>query len=184
MQDFGLPSADTPFFNADTGLVSEAWYTYLANLFAAINSGVVGTTNEVLHGGGAGYSAVAPADLAKSAAANILVAQGLTVPVAYRALSGDISMVSTGAVTVVKINGSALGVTTPTAKNVLVADGTNWVSRTVTGDAVITTTGVISVTGITNGLSVTVTTAAITGGGTLGTMTFVRGALTAQVQAT
>lgn len=184
MNDFGLPSADTPFFNADTGLVSEAWYIYLANLFTALNNGVVGNTNQVLHGGGAGYSSVGPTDMAGSTAGAVIVAQGITVPPAYRAIIGDVTFVSSGAVTVVKINGGALGVTTPTAANILAGDGSAWQTRTVTGDATITTTGVISVTGITNGLSVNITTSRLTTAGSAGSMTFVRGALTAQVQAT
>ncbi len=46
--------------------------------------------------------------------------------------------------TVAKINGNPLGSTTPTANNILIADGTNWVSRTISGDATNNSTGVLT----------------------------------------
>mgnify|MGYP001618162097 FL=1 len=115
MADFGLPSADTPWIDKNSGLVNEPWYIYLANLFDALNQGVVGNANEVLHGGGAGYSQVALAgdvsgvlaltNFARSTAADIVIAQGTAAAPAYKALSGDLSMVSTGAVSVVRVSG-------------------------------------------------------------------------------
>jgi hypothetical protein len=46
--------------------------------------------------------------------------------------------------TVAKINTVALGTTTATSTNLLIADGSQWVSRTMTGDATISNTGVIT----------------------------------------
>ncbi len=47
--------------------------------------------------------------------------------------------------TVAKLNGNPLGLTTPTSANLLLADGTNWISRTMSGDATIGNTGIIAV---------------------------------------
>ena len=63
------------------------------------------------------------------------------------ALSGDVtSTAGTVATTVGKINGAALGTTTATAGNVLVGDGTQWVSVAISGDCTITSTGSLSCT--------------------------------------
>jgi hypothetical protein len=50
------------------------------------------------------------------------------------------------------INGVALGTTTATAGNILVGDGTKWVSEAVSGDATLSSTGTLTVTK-TNGTS-------------------------------
>lgn len=47
--------------------------------------------------------------------------------------------------TVAKINGVSLGSTTATGGNVLVADGTQWVTRAVSGDAGLSSTGVLTI---------------------------------------
>ena len=47
---------------------------------------------------------------------------------------------------VAKINGVALGSTTATSANILVANGTQWVTRAVSGDATISNTGALTVT--------------------------------------
>lgn len=54
--------------------------------------------------------------------------------------------------TVAKINGVALGSATATDKNVLIANGTQWVTRAVSGDATISNTGALTVTK-TNGVA-------------------------------
>ena len=64
-------------------------------------------------------------------------------------LTGDVTGTATGATgiaatTVGKINGSALGTTTPTAGNILVGSGTNWATQAVSGDATITSGGVVT----------------------------------------
>lgn len=46
--------------------------------------------------------------------------------------------------TVARINGNSLGNTTPTAGNLLVGSGTQWVSRAMSGDATINSTGVLT----------------------------------------
>ncbi len=47
--------------------------------------------------------------------------------------------------TVSAINGAPLGSTTPTDRNILIADGTSWISRTVSGDITINNTGVTTI---------------------------------------
>ncbi len=49
--------------------------------------------------------------------------------------------------TVAKINGNLLGTTTPTSGNVLIADGTQWTTRALSGDIAIGSTGVVSING-------------------------------------
>src|SRR5258706_1346402 len=61
-------------------------------------------------------------------------------------LSGDVTGSGTSgiATTVAKINGATLGTTTATDKNILIANGTQWVSQALSGDATISNTGVIA----------------------------------------
>ncbi len=155
MQDFGLPGADTPFFDKNTGLMSQPWYTYLANLFAALNTGVVGNTNEVLHGGGAGYSKVSltadvlgrltSVNFVTGGLAQVFMGQG-TANADYRTLTGDVSVLSSGAVTVSSINGITISAT-PTSGAILIGSGTAFVTRVVIGDAALSALGVLTVTG-------------------------------------
>jgi hypothetical protein len=84
------------------------------------------------------------------------------------ALTGDASIINTGVLTVTKINGVALGATTATNANLLIANGTQWVTQALNGDATITNAGVLTLknTG-TPGTYTSVTTDAqgrITGG--------------------
>jgi hypothetical protein len=63
------------------------------------------------------------------------------------AVGGDLTG-TVGNATVAKINGVALGSTTATNKNLLIANGTQWQSETMSGDAVIGNTGVVTVQGL------------------------------------
>jgi hypothetical protein len=58
-------------------------------------------------------------------------------------ISGDVTM-SGGAATVGKINGNPLGSTTPTAGNILVASGTQWVSLSMSGACTMNSSAVIT----------------------------------------
>lgn len=58
MNNFTIPNTKSPLIDKSTGLVSRDWFIYLSNLLAAVGQGVIGTTTQVLHGGGGGYSAV------------------------------------------------------------------------------------------------------------------------------
>lgn len=63
------------------------------------------------------------------------------------ALTGDVTASGPGsaAASVVKINGVALGSTTATAGNLLIASGTTWVSTAVTGNVTINSSGVTTI---------------------------------------
>ncbi|NLN30107.1 MAG: hypothetical protein GX158_02540, partial [Bacteroidales bacterium] len=85
-------------------------------------------------------------------AASIILGNSLGVPSAT-AISGDATISSTGVVTVGGINGAALGTTTATDNNILVADGTRWNSVAMSSDATIDNTGslILSNTSVTAG---------------------------------
>lgn len=56
---FTIPNPKSDFIDPQTGKISRDWFIYLQNLLNAVGSGTVGTTTQVLHGGGAGYGQVA-----------------------------------------------------------------------------------------------------------------------------
>jgi hypothetical protein len=58
-------------------------------------------------------------------------------------LLGDVTG-SQGATLVTKINGATLGTTTATSGNVLIGNGTSWVTRAISGDATIDSTGALT----------------------------------------
>ncbi len=60
-------------------------------------------------------------------------------------LSGDISLLNTGAATVTRINGNTVGSTAVTSGNVLVASGSAWVSQPMSGDITINSSGVSTI---------------------------------------
>ena len=68
-----------------------------------------------------------------------------TPATAWQSISGDVSLAGDGAATVTQINGAALGTTTATDTNILVADGTNWDSVTMSGDVTIANDGTASI---------------------------------------
>jgi hypothetical protein len=55
---FTIPNPKSTFIDPNTGLVSRDWFIYLSNLLLAVGNGFVGTTTQVLHGGGGGYGQV------------------------------------------------------------------------------------------------------------------------------
>ena len=77
---------------------------------------------------------------------NILVANGSNQWTSVT-MSGDVTIVAGGATTVGKINGVALGLTTATSGNLLIANGLNWATTSMSGDATITSAGVLSISG-------------------------------------
>jgi len=58
-------------------------------------------------------------------------------------LAGDVTGTQ-GATTVAKINGATLGTTTATSGNLLIGSGTEWVTRTLSNDATISSLGVLT----------------------------------------
>ena len=60
-------------------------------------------------------------------------------------MSGDATIINSGAVTVGRINGALLGITTVADKNILVSDAISWNSVAMSGDATIGNNGVINV---------------------------------------
>jgi hypothetical protein len=81
----------------------------------------------------------------------------LNIMVQNTIFSGDIAGSGTGniAVTVMGIRGNPLGSTTPAAGNLLIATGAQWVSTALSGDATLTSAGVIKVTKTNNVLFAT-----------------------------
>lgn len=73
-------------------------------------------------------------------------------------LSGDVTTSGTLATTVAQINGVALGSTTATSANLLIASGTQWVTRAISGDITLGNTGTVAVTKI-NGATLGTATA-------------------------
>lgn len=58
-------------------------------------------------------------------------------------LAGDVTG-SQSATTVAKINGTTLGTTTATSGNILIGDGSQWVTRALSSDATVSSTGVLT----------------------------------------
>lgn len=77
----------------------------------------------------------------------LLIATSAADP-AFTAMSGDTTITKAGVATVARINGGTLGVTTPTTGNLLIANGSSWVSVAMSGDAAIASTGSITVSKI------------------------------------
>ncbi|HOU95686.1 MAG TPA: hypothetical protein PLN06_03570 [Bacteroidales bacterium] len=75
---------------------------------------------------------------------HILVGNALGVATDV-AMGGDATITNSGVVTVGRINGSLLGNTMPTDKNILVADGNKWNSVSTSGDVTISSTGATTI---------------------------------------
>ncbi len=90
-------------------------------------------------------------------------------------LSGDISALNTGAVTVTRINGNPIGSTAVTAGNTLVASGTSWVSVGVSGDATLNSSGQLTLANgaVTNAKAASMAANTIKGNNTGGVATAV-----------
>jgi hypothetical protein len=123
---------------------------------STIGTGAV-TSGKILDGTivNADVSNTAAIDFSKLAnlpSANILVGSAGNVAAAT-AVSGDATISNTGVVTVGRINGSPLGITTATNNNILVADGSQWNSVAMSNDATINNTGSLTLvnTGVTAG---------------------------------
>ena len=71
----------------------------------------------------------------------------LTTSVSSTAVGGDLTGTISNA-TVAKINGVPLGLTTATDGNILIANGTDWSSHAVSGDAAIANTGAVAVNAV------------------------------------
>lgn len=82
--------------------------------------------------------------LATGTAGQYLKTGGAGANPSWSSTGGDLSGVPSAA-TVAKINGATLGTTTATDKNILIADGSQWVTRAVSGDVTISNTGTATV---------------------------------------
>ncbi len=60
-------------------------------------------------------------------------------------LSGDASLLNTGALTVTRLNGNPLGSTSVTSGNVLLANGSSWISQVISSDATINGSGQLTI---------------------------------------
>lgn len=111
-----------------------------SNTFGAVSlgtttlSGVTGST-QCLHVNSSGVVSGTSADCGTGSGSGIT------------ALTGDVTASGTGSVaaTVAKINGVTLGTTTATAGNILIGQGSSWVSKAASGDVTIGTSGAIAV---------------------------------------
>jgi len=74
--------------------------------------------------------------------------KGLTTAATNLSLTGDVTGTASGSslsASVVKINGVPLGSTTATSGNLLIANGTSWVSNPTSGDVTIDSSGVMTI---------------------------------------
>ena len=107
-----LPIPTSPLVDLKTGTVRREWYLWFNSLFVTTGTGIGGTSTQVLHGNNVGFAAVAAADIANGTSGQLIVA-GATAP-AYKTLSGDGTLVSSGAITITKTNGVAFAASATT----------------------------------------------------------------------
>ena len=201
-----IPAPRTPFLDQETGDITPAWYRFLYNLFIftgsggdgglAVNRGGTGQTSytdgQLLIGNSVGNTldknTLTPGTgigvtnghgtiaIANTGVTSVAAGAGISVSAA----TGAVTIANTG---VTSFSGGSTGLTpsSPTAGAVSLA-GTLALANGGTGAT--TAAGARTNLGLGSGLSVTITTAKLTGGGANGSMTFVNGILTAQTQAT
>lgn len=133
-------------------------YTFLTQ----IPGGVTGTLKTLETGDGTSLPLQVSTTDAKFTTNLDVVSLSLVGTPLYATISGDVSVTSGYVVTVTKINGVALGTVTATGGNVLIADGSQWVSRSLSGDISVNSIGVTAYVGTqgvtTGGLGLTTAT--------------------------
>lgn len=168
-QNQGFPQISAPIVN-DTGIVSAVWYKFFVALW-------------VRSGGSQGQStAYVPSDVIITGGTIDGTVIGGTTPA-----TGDFTTLHTsGAFTASNFTGSSSGINTGnvtlSGENYLGLSGQNIIASPVNlaGSNV---TGILPTANL-GGISATIVTAKLTGGGTNGSQTFTNGLLTAQTPAT
>lgn len=116
MPTYIVPNYSSKFLEEKSGLISRDWYLFLQSLYSSAGGGALGTPTQVLHGSGSGFSAVSlTADVSGKLplssfvrGTNGQIIVGVTgADAAYQSMSGDATLVSSGAITVTKTNGVA-----------------------------------------------------------------------------
>ena len=118
-----IPVPISPFVDPKNGTINREWYLFLAELFETLGSGNGGSSTQVLHGNNAGFSGVSTNDLLNGTTGQIIIS-GATLP-AWKTLSGDGTLVSSGAITITKTNGTAFTVYATAAVGQLPGTATN-----------------------------------------------------------
>lgn len=207
-----IPAPRTPFLDENTGDITPAWYRFLYNLFIftgsggdgglAVNRGGTGQTSytngQLLIGNSVGNTldknTLTPGTgigvtngngtiaIANTGVTSVVAGSGISVSAA----TGAVTIANTG---VLSFSGGSTGLTpsSPTAGAVSLA-GTlalaNGGTGATTAAGARTNLGLGTMATQNVGITATITTAKLTGGGANGSMTFVNGILTAQTQAT
>lgn len=139
---FTIPNPKSPFIDPRTNLVSRDWFIYLSNLLSATGNGNIGTTTQVLHGGGAGYGQVNLQQDVTSVLPGANGGTGIANTLKTITLGGNLSLKTS--VNISSVSTLVIRTTAPTDVT-LPTSGTLLASVTLTG----------AVTGTTSGNSVT-----------------------------
>lgn len=137
---FPIPNPKSVFIDPSTGLINRDWFRYLQNLSDITGAGTIGTTTQVLHGGGSGFSAVNLATDVTQVLAGVYGGTGISNPSGSLTLPNPVAFSGASPV-VINITGPT-NVTFPTSGTLLgsvtlVGD----VTGTSVGDTVTTTFG-------------------------------------------